>query len=130
MSWIGDQEQPGARHHRQFAAQPGNYLIDACALRQRLQGDEDLPGVGLTAATATARAGETDHVLHGRVVLHDIHQLRQLALHRLERDALIGLQAADHPAGILLRKEALRHHHVQHDIQSDGDQQHQHTSPP
>ena len=72
------QEQPGARHHRQFAAQPGDHLVDAGALRQRFQGDEDLAGIGLTAATAAARAGETDHVLHGRIVLHDIHQLRQL----------------------------------------------------
>ena len=51
---------------------------------------------------STARARETDHVLHGRVVLHNVHQLRQLALHRLEGNALIGLHPADQQASVLL----------------------------
>ncbi len=50
-------------------------------------------------------------------------------LHRLERNALIGDEAGDDPAGILLREEALRNNHDQPDVERDGSeqrQQHQH----
>ena len=56
-------------------------------------------------------------------MLHDRNHLAQLALHRLERRALVGLHAADQPAGVLLREEPFRDDHEQRDVQ-------RHAQPP
>ncbi len=89
-------------------------------LRQRLQRDEHAPAIALPAA------GETDHALHRRIGTHDSHERDQFLLHRLEGNILVRLNAADQPAGVLLRKEALGHHDEEIDVQADHAQQHQH----
>src|SRR6185437_7924324 len=54
------------------------------ALRQRLQIDEDEAAIGLSAA-----AGKADHAFHRWVLANCVHELRELPLHRLKRDALV-----------------------------------------
>ena len=82
--------------------------------RQRLQRDEHKAGIGLAAA------GEADDALDRRILPDDRDELLQLLPHQLERDALVGLDAADHPAGVLLREEALGHLVEQEDVEADG----------
>ena len=59
-------------------------------------------------------------------MLQDGHHLGELLAHRLERDALVGLQRADQPAGVLGGKEAFRddgdEHHVHHHRRQQGEQ--------
>jgi len=81
-----------------------DHLIDAhLALGERLEGDIGETGIALSAAS------ETHHVFHRRVALHDRDEIRELLAHRLERDALVCLDRADHSAGVLLREEAFGH---------------------
>ena len=49
------------------------------------------------------------------ILLHDVDELRELLLHRLERGVLVGLDRAGQPARVLLREEALRDHRVEED---------------
>ena len=44
-------------------------------------------------------------------------ELGQLGLHGRERDVLLGLDAADEAAGVLLGEEALGHDHEEVDVQ-------------
>ncbi len=109
------QEGPRAGHVAERGAQLLDHLVGGeLALALRFQRNEHEAGVGLPAA------GETGHAVHRRILADDLHHLRELAFHRLERRALVGLNAADQPARVLLRKEALRHDDVQPDVQSDG----------
>ena len=112
-----EQEQPGARHLRQLGAQPGHHLGDRGALAPRLEADEDIGRVG------GAPAGEADDAVHRRVGLHDGGRLFQLLLHRLERDALVGLDAAHHLTRILLGEEALGDDDVEIDVEPDRREQ-------
>ena len=66
-----------------------------------------------------ATAGEADHRVDRRVLPNDRDELLQLLPHQLERDALVGLDAAVDAAGILLREEALRHDDEQIDIEAE-----------
>ena len=50
---------------------------------------------------------------------HDVHQLAQLDLHLVERDALVGAHAAVQLAGVLLREEALGHRDEQPHVERD-----------
>ena len=52
----------------------------------------------------------------------------ELLLHQLEGDALVGLDAADQPAGVLLREEALGHDDEEIDVERERRQQDQHAS--
>jgi hypothetical protein len=104
----------------------------------RRPGDHRLPALGVAAAlevdeheaAAGARAaGERHHRVHRRVVADDLHQLPQLVLHRLERDALVGADAAVDLARVLLREEALGDAHEQEGVERDHQHQHQQHQP-
>ena len=71
-----------------------------------------------------------DHVLHRRVRAHDVDEVGELLPHRLERDALVGLDVADQAPGVLLREETLGLDDVEVDVEADGrGEQHQHERP-
>ena len=57
---------------------------------------------------------------------HDLHELPELPAHRLEGDALVGADAADDAAGVLLREEALGDGDIEMDVQDHRRQEHQH----
>ena len=90
---------------------------------QRLERDENEAGIGLAAAD------ETDDVLDGRILAQDGDELRQLLPHRLEGDALVGLDAPGEPSGILLREEALGHDVEEIDVEAQRRQQDEHHGP-
>ena len=87
---------------------------------ERIQRNEHEAGIGL------APAGKPDGGLDRGILLEDADELRQLLLHQLKRNALVGLDDADDPAGILLREEALRNDVVQVEIETEhgGEDQH------
>ncbi len=115
------QEEPRARHLVELAAQPADDLKDGdLALGQGLQNDKDEPGIGLAAT------GKADDVRDRGILADDVDEPRQLFLHQLERDALIGLDAADHPPGVLLREKALGDDREQVARESDRHCQAQH----
>ena len=61
---------------------------------------------------------------------HDVHQLGEFLLHRLERDTLIALNAAHQPPDVLLREKAFGDNDIEIDIEANGDeQQQQHDRP-
>ena len=102
------QEQRGARHRGEFAPQHADHLIGGkLAVAKRLQGDEHGAGVGRASARAEPAAGEADGGIDGRIGPDDVDELRELLLHQLKRDALIGLDRSDQQPGVLLRDEAL-----------------------
>src|SRR6202008_4946241 len=83
------QEERRSRHLRQLAAQArDDPLGRQLALGERLQRDEDEAGGGLAAAD------EAHDILDRWVLAQDGDELRQLLPHRLERDALVRLDAA------------------------------------
>ncbi len=97
----GLQEQAGAGNLCQPAAQARDHLVAGqAALGDRLQGDEDIAAIDLAAA------GEADHAVDVGVRADDLDELLHLLAHQLERDALVGLDAAIEASGILLREEA------------------------
>ena len=101
-------------------AQPRHDPVGALpALGERFQRDEHRPGVALAAA------GVADDALDARVGAHDVDEGGELVAHRLERDALIGLDAARELARVLLREEALGHDHVEHHVERHRRQQEQ-----
>ena len=57
---------------------------------------------------------------------HDRDEVGELLAHRLERDALVGLDEADEAPGVLLREEALGHDHVEVDVEADRREQDEH----
>ncbi len=115
------QEQARTGHHRHLAAQPRDHPVGAeLALVERPQRHEHEAGIGLPTP------GEADHGLHRRIALDDADELRELLLHQLERHALVGLDRADQPAGVLLREEALRDHVVEIEIEPEHRRQNQH----
>ena len=84
-----------------------------CALAQGLEGDKHQATVG------AGPPGEAGDVLHRGIGANDTHKILQLAAHRLERNALIGLDEAHQAPGILLRKEGLGDGDVEPDVESD-----------
>ncbi len=67
-----------------------------------------------------AAAGEADDVSHRRIRrAGSSANCCSFLLHCLERDALVGLDAADDPAGVLLREKPLGDHRIQHDVERD-----------
>ena len=123
MSCTGLQIEPAAGNLSQLAPQPGHHRIDAVALAQRLQRHVGRSGVGLRRGAASARSGEADDVLDRRVALNDRHHLLELLAHEVEGNALIGDEAGDHPAGVLLGKEAFRDDDDQPDVEGDRSEQ-------
>ncbi len=118
------QEERGAGNLAELAAQPCDHRVRRePALALRLERDEDEARVGLGAA------GEAHDAVDRRILAHDGDELGQLVAHRLEGDALIGLQPADHPPGILLRKEAFRHDGEKPDIEAERGEQDQQGQP-
>src|SRR4030095_7626058 len=119
-------EERGAPRHRPHpAAQPGDHLVGAdLPLRERLQHDEEARGVGSGAGPVALAAREPHHVGHRRVAPDDVHDLGQLAPHRLERDVLGGLDRPLQPPGVLLGKEPLGHHPEEVAVQRDGQDGH------
>ena len=69
-----------------------------------------------------AAAGEAHDVIHGRIVLHDVDERRQLLAHGREGDVLRADDGARQAAGVLLREEALGHDDVEVHVQGDGQQ--------
>ncbi len=81
-------------------AQPVDHLLRRLvALVARLEGDKHHPAVDPRAAS---KAGD---VIHRRIFANDLHKVLQLAAHRPEGDALVGLNAAHQHPGVLLREE-------------------------
>src|ERR1700733_14968468 len=79
------------------------------------------------AAGGRAAAGEAHHAVHCRIGVDDADELGQLLRHQLEGDALIGLDAAGEPSGVLLREKALGHDVEEKDVEAErGDQDEQH----
>ena len=56
---------------------------------------------------------ESYGVVDGAFPLDGIHDVDEFALHGLERDILVGLDGADEPPRVLLRKESFRNDHIQ-----------------
>nr|WP_237567274.1 hypothetical protein [Burkholderia pseudomallei] len=115
------QERARARDLGELRPQLLDHLIGReLALRLVLQRDEHEARVRLRAAR------EARDVRDVRIRADDAHHLGEPELHRLERRRLVGLDAADHEARVLLREEALRHDDVQRDVQRDRrDERHQ-----
>ena len=98
----GDHEKPRARDLRQLGAQAGHDLVGGdLALGKRLQRRVEKAGVGRSPS------GEADDAFDRGVLLDDVLQLGELLLHRLEGDALVGLDRADDEARVLHRKQAI-----------------------
>ena len=129
----GGEVEASARDLRELRPQPRDHLIHGhVALRQRLERNEHRAGIDLRIAAAAADAGKADDRRHRGVLANNADHLLQLAAHCLKRDALIGLQRADQPSGVLLREKSLGHDDVQFDVQadrSDEDQEHQAAVP-
>ena len=117
----GLQEERGARHVAELAAQALDHTVDGqLALLDRLERDEHATGVrGVLVA-----AHEGDDVGDSRVGLHHVDEVRHLLAHGRRGDVLLGLDVADEPAGILLREEALGHDDEQVDVEGDRGQEH------
>ena len=104
------QEQVGPRLLRQLFAQPiDNLLGRFMALIARLEGDKHHPAVDPRAA------GKTGDVVHRRIFTNDLHKVLQLAAHRLERDALVRLDAAHQHPGVLLGEEGFGNRDIEPD---------------
>ena len=71
-------------------------------------------------------AGEAGHALDRRIGPHDLDELAELPAHRLEGDALVGADAADDAARVLLRKEALGDRDVEMDVEQHRRQEDEH----
>ena len=111
----GREEEIGAGLARELPPQPGDDPLGAVlALGQRLQRDEHRSSVALLPA------GEADYVGDTRIRAHDRDEIGELLPHGLERDALVGLDAAYELPRVLLREEALRNDHVQIDVERHG----------
>src|SRR5689334_10266274 len=90
------------------------------ALLERLELNEDESAVGrAAAASAAAAAGEADDAVDRGILLQDVDELGEFLLERLERDALIGADAADQRARVLLREKSLWHDHEQIHVERD-----------
>ena len=114
------QEQVGPGLVGQLFAQPVDHLLRRLvALVARLEGDKHHPAVDPRAA------GKAGDVIHRRIFANDLHKVLQLAAHRLEGDALVGLNAAHQHPGVLLREEGFRDRNVEPDAEGDGAQHHQ-----
>ena len=108
----GLQKRACARDVRERLAQPLDHGVGGhLALALRLERNEHEARIGLPAAR------EARDAVDGRIGLDDVHHFRELALHRLERRALVRLNAADDAPRILLREEALRHDDVKIDVE-------------
>ena len=113
------QEQRCTCHLRQLRPQPvADFVCRCSALLQWFQHHKHEARIALPAT------GERGDVGYGRVFLHNFDKLRHLAAHRLERRRLIGLNATNHQAGILLRKEALGNFAVEPDVGGNGQGEH------
>src|SRR5205807_2129368 len=96
------QEQVRSRLVRELATQACDHGVDRdFALRDRLQGDEHLTAVALTAA------GETDDRVDRRITPYHTDEIGELGAHRLEGNALVGLDRPTQLAGVLPREEPL-----------------------
>src|SRR5258708_18769532 len=105
----------------QLAAQwPDHEVRRYLAFAQWLERQKDEAAIGLSAAS------EADHHLDRGVFLDDRDELLEFLPHQLERNALVGLDAAVDPAGILLREEALGDDRVEIEIGPDGREQDRH----
>ena len=110
-SQVRDREhvEPRARDLRQLGAQSRDDLVGGdLAFGVGLQRRVEEAGVGLPSP------GEADDAVDRGVFLHDVLQLGELGLHRLEGDALIGLDRADDEARVLHRKQAVGHLIAEH----------------
>ena len=88
LHWIQEQVRTGFLG--ELAAQPSDDLHGRLlALGQRLQRHEHLAGVALLSS------GEPDHVIDRRIGTHDVDEARELLLHGLEGNALVGLDESD-----------------------------------
>ena len=94
------------------------------ALLDRLQRDEHRAAVARAAETAAA--GEADDGLDRGILPHDLDEVVELLLHRLERNALVAAHEADQAPGVLLREEALGHDDVEIDVEADRDGEQEH----
>jgi hypothetical protein len=118
------QKEARAGYLRELAAQPADDPVDRqLALGERLQCDEHKAGIGLAAT------GEADDAGDRGILADDRDELGQLLPHQLKRDALVGLDPADHPAGVLLREEALRDEDEQIEVEADRHKQDQQDEP-
>jgi hypothetical protein len=111
----------GRKNRRAPATRPS--LRRSLPFRQRLQYDEDETGIGLAAA------GKGDDGFDRRIAPDDGDEPGHLFFHRLERDALIGLDAADHPPGVLLGKKSFGDDVEQSESKAQGQEQAQHDQP-
>src|SRR6185437_9607361 len=117
----GIEEQVRAGLLGELDAQPRDHLVGRLlAFRERFQRDEHPSGIALRAA------GERDDGVDRRIGANDVDEARKLGLHRLERNALVGLDEADQASGVLGGEETLRDDHVQVDVETDDGQQYQH----
>ena len=117
-------EEVGAGHLGELGPQAGDHLVGRqLALAERLQGGEHEARVGREAA------GEAGHAGDIRILADDLHELPELPAHRLEGDALVGADAGDDAAGVLLREEALGDRHVEIDVEDHRRQEDEHRQP-
>ena len=109
------QKQIRARLFCKRDAQAVDHLLSGfTALIAWLEGDKHHPAVN------PGTAGKTGDVIHRRVVADDLHKVLQFAAHRLERDALVGLNPPHQHARILLREEGFGDGNIKPDIQRNG----------
>ena len=112
------QKQPRAGDLRELGPQAGDDLGGRnVALGQRFQCDKDKPGIRPPAAGKAGDAGDR------RILAENADEPGQLVAHQLERGALIGPDPADETPGILLRKQPLRDHDEEIDIERDDQRQ-------
>src|SRR6185437_5631053 len=88
------------------------------AFRQRFQRHEHKAAIGRIAA------GEAGDRRHARVLAHDVDELGEFLAHQLERDALVGLDAADQAPRVLLREKSLGDDDIEKDVERDSGEQH------
>ena len=118
------QKEVGTGFTRELRTQAGNHLVDRnLPLGERFQGNEHIGRIALPAA------GKGGDVFHCRVGAYQFDIIHQLLLHRLEGNALVGLNVAHDAAGILLREKALGDDRVEIDVEPHRRRQHQHHQP-
>ncbi len=119
---TAEQRQARTRHLVEFGAQIVHHLIGGeLAFAKRLQLRIDETRIGGAAAAPSSAAGEADDVFDVGIAFDDVHELGEFLLHRLERDRLVGADAAHQGAGILLREEAFGDREPEIEIDADCD---------
>ncbi|MOA04990.1 hypothetical protein D3C78_1245680 [compost metagenome] len=115
---IGHQHQLGTGYLGHFLAQALDDLLRRhLALAERLQAYQH-EGV----VDAVAAANKPGDAFHGRVFQHRAAEDLHLRLHHTEGQPVVAPDKTDQLTGVLLGQESFRDHHIQRDVDANGNE--------